>query len=93
MGDLTGAALMLSIPAYFLLQWQLGRRWTGGWRLLALAPLVVMVPVFIHAALAFAAQSNLWPLLLIFAAPLAFLYLLALAGVRGFARHTERRAD
>lgn len=86
MDELLGLAAMLAIPGYAVLQWQLARRWTGGWRVAALAPLVVMAPLAIHAALAFAAQSNLWPILLIFTSPLAFLYLLALVGARGFSR-------
>ena len=86
MDDLIGLAVMFAIPGYAVLQWQFARRWRGGWRVAALAPLIVMTPLAVHAALAFAAQSNLWPLLLIFASPFACLYLLALAGVRGFAR-------
>jgi hypothetical protein len=40
----------------------------------------------IHAAIAFAAQSNLWPLLVILTAPLACLYLIALFGARAIVR-------
>jgi hypothetical protein len=38
-----------------------------------------MVPVLAFAVLAFAAQSNLWPLLLLLTAPLACLYLVVLS--------------
>jgi hypothetical protein len=38
-----------------------------------------MAPILAYTMIAFAAQSNLWPLLLIFTAPLAFLYLGVLA--------------
>ena len=41
-----------------------------------------IAPLVVHAAFAFMAESNLWPLLLILAAPFACLYLLALAGAR-----------
>jgi hypothetical protein len=41
-----------------------------------------MVPVVLHALLAFLAGSNLWPIFLILAAPLAFLYLVGLAVMR-----------
>jgi hypothetical protein len=47
-----------------------------------LAPLLIMAPLVVHAAFAFMAQSNLWPVMVILAAPLACLYLLALAGAR-----------
>jgi hypothetical protein len=82
MGEFTAAALMLSIPAYFVLQWQLGRRWSGVWRLAALAPLIVMVPVLIQSILAYIAQSNLWPIVLILSSPFALAYLVGLLGLR-----------
>ncbi len=86
MEDLLGYAVMLSLPGYALLQWYAGRNWNGGWRIAALAPLAVMVPLVGHAAIAFLAQSNLWPLMVILAAPLACIYLLALVGARAMAR-------
>lgn len=42
--------------------------------------MVIMGALVIHATFAFMAESNLWPLLLILAAPVACLCLLALAG-------------
>jgi hypothetical protein len=50
-----------------------------------LAPLLIMAPLVVHAAFAFMAESNLWPLMVILAAPLACLYLLALVGARALA--------
>lgn len=86
MGDPIGLVIMLGVPGYVVLQWILARRWKGGWRIAALAPLVIMIPVLGHALLALAAQSNLWPIFVIFTAPVAFAYLVALivlwAGVR-----------
>jgi hypothetical protein len=82
MGEYTAAALMLSIPAYFVLQIFLGRRWSGVWRVAALLPLIVMGPVLIHAILAYLAQSNLWPILLILSSPFALAYLVALIALR-----------
>jgi hypothetical protein len=38
-----------------------------------------MVPIVVYTVLAFAAQSNLWPLLLLLSTPLAFLYLIFLS--------------
>jgi len=84
--DLLGLAVMMSLPGYAVLQWHAARNWHGGWRIAALAPLAIMAPLVVHAALAFLAQSNLWPLLVILTAPLACLYLIALSGVRALAR-------
>lgn len=81
-GLLLGLITGLGIPGYFVLQFLFGMRWSGGWRLAALVPLLVMVPATIHASLALAAGSNLWPILVIFTAPLGFLYLCILAATR-----------
>jgi hypothetical protein len=82
MDDLIGLAVMLSLPGYFVLQWYATSRWEGGWRIAAFVPMAIMGALVIHATFAFMAESNLWPLLLILAAPFACLYLLALAGAR-----------
>jgi len=63
------------VPGYFVLQAALTWRTSGGWRKASLLPAVLMIPILAYTVLAFAAQSNLWPLLLIFTAPLGFLYL------------------
>jgi hypothetical protein len=76
---LIGELVTLAGPAYFFLQAIMAVRYRGRWRVLSLVPLVLMVPLAIHAGLAFAAGSALWPVLLILAAPVAFLYLLGLA--------------
>jgi hypothetical protein len=86
----SGSLVLLLLPlgalAYFVLQpltvWLLDR----GWRVAALAPLIATVPLILHAALAFAAGANLWPLLLILFLPFATLYLLGLCGVRMLVR-------
>jgi uncharacterized membrane protein YcaP (DUF421 family) len=72
---------IVSILGYLVLQPLLAFRWSGRWRIAALVPLIVMVPLVVQAAFAAAADSNLWPLWLIFVTPLAFLYLLSLAGM------------
>jgi len=82
MDDLIGELLMLAAPLYFFLQVLMARRYRGRWLILSLVPLLVMVPLAIHAGLAFAAGSNLWPLLLILASPLACIYLVGLAVVK-----------
>jgi hypothetical protein len=74
--------IFLCVPGYFLLQVALARG-TSGWRRKAtLAPAVIMVPILAYTVLAFAAQSNLWPLLMLLTAPLALLYLVCLSLVR-----------
>ena len=47
-----------------------------------MAPLLIMVPATLHAVLALSAGSNLWPIVLIFAAPIGFVYLVAFFVVR-----------
>ena len=85
MDMLLGLFVMAAVPGYFVLQVYAARRWDGNWRWAALAPLIVMVPLLGYTVFALAAGSNLWPLLLILTAPVAFLYLAALAGIRNFA--------
>jgi len=70
-----GGLAMLAVPGYFVLQAWVVHRWSGGWRNAALVPLVAMVPAVLHALFALAAGSNLWPIAVILAAPLAFMYL------------------
>lgn len=79
---LIGELVMLAAPAYFFMQVLMAVRYRGRWLVLSLVPLLFMVPLALHAALAFAAGSGLWPLLLIFASPIAFAYLLGLAVVK-----------
>lgn len=70
--------IFLCIPAYLVLQIVLVFLTSGGWRKASLAPAVIMIPILAYTVLAFAAQSNLWPLLLLFAAPVACLHLVLL---------------
>ena len=83
--------IFLCVPGYFLLQAALTLRTSGRWRKASLVPAVIMAPIVAITGLAFAAQSNLWPLLLILTAPLAFLYLVAL-GVILLLRRLARAA-
>jgi hypothetical protein len=93
--DTSGGALLFfllvgGVLGYFVLQ-PLTVLWLDGrWRLAAAVPLVATVPLMLHAALAYAAGANLWPLLLIFCLPVATLYLLGVAGVHSIA--AERSA-
>lgn len=76
--------------AYPVLQalttWRMQRRW----RLLSVVPLVPMAFVLALTVLALIEDSNLWPILLIFTAPLALLYLALLWLALGLA-HAWRR--
>jgi hypothetical protein len=83
--------IFLCVPGYFLLQAVLTLCTSGGWRKATLVPAVIMVPVLAYTVLAFAAQSNLWPLLLLLSAPLACLYLVVL-GVILLLRRLARAA-
>jgi hypothetical protein len=74
--------IFLCVPGYFLLQVALARGTSGWRRKAALAPAVIMVPILAYTLLALAAQSNLWPLLMLLTAPLACLYLVCLSAVR-----------
>jgi hypothetical protein len=67
--------------AYPPLQLAALRKLRGIWRILAVLPLVPMGCVLVVTAVAFYQQSNLWPLLLIFMAPIALVYLFALMWV------------
>jgi hypothetical protein len=69
----------LAALAYVFLQLIMVVRYRGRWLALSLAPLGLMLPLAVHAGLAFAAGSGLWAVPLILAAPFGFLYLLGLA--------------
>jgi hypothetical protein len=73
-----GMLLMLAVPGYFVLQLVAMGTLKGGWRLAALVPVVPMVPLVGWALMALAAGSNLWPLMVILAAPFCFFYLVGL---------------
>ncbi len=68
--------IWLAVPLYVVLQAVALAR-PGDRTPAALLPLTVMVPLFAYAGVAFARESNLWPLPLLFASPVAVLYLAA----------------
>jgi hypothetical protein len=90
LGILLLALGLVSIVGYVVLQPLLPLRLSGGWRIAALLPLAVMVPLAIHAIVLVMAGSNLWPLGLISFAPLAFLYLLIVGGARMLVARARR---
>jgi len=81
-GTLLFILMYLSVPAYFVAQAYCAVRFSGGWRVAALAPLILMAPVLAFTVFAGAAGSNLWPLYLLFAAPFGTLYFIGLFAVR-----------
>jgi hypothetical protein len=66
-----------SIPGYFILQIYLLLRSRGRWRTAAGLPLLVTVPLTAYTLYALLAASNLWPLMMLFLMPFAFVYLVA----------------
>jgi hypothetical protein len=75
---LLGLVVMAGVPAYVVAQPMTIARWPGGWRVAALAPLLLTVPALYFSLYALSHGSNLWPLALIFAAALGSTYLAAL---------------
>jgi uncharacterized membrane protein len=71
--------LWLTVPAYLVLQVVALMRSSGGSQAAAALPLVVMVPVFALSAVALVQESNLWPVLMLFASPIALLYVAVVA--------------
>jgi hypothetical protein len=71
-------AMWLGVVAYLGIQLYTLLRWRGGWRIVASVPLLVMVPVVGLTIHAFIQQSNIWPIILLFAGPAALLFLLVL---------------
>lgn len=80
-----GSAVMLCAPAYFALQGWVAYAWSGRWRTAALLPLLVMAPAVLHALFALASGSNLWPIVILLLAPLAFGYLLVVCAAHAIA--------
>jgi hypothetical protein len=80
-------AAVWSVPAYFILQIVLLRRMRGGWRKAVAVPVLPMLAVLAYTVFAYLKGSNLFPLVLIFTAPFAFLYLLVILGVRRLDRN------
>ena len=89
LGGLIIAVGFYSAVAYVPLQIYSGLKWRGGWRIVAFVPLLLMVPVFVFTGIAFAQESNLWPIILIFSAPFGTAYLLILFLIRRVATHHQ----
>ncbi len=82
-----GLALMAGTPIYLALQLVVPLQVAGTtWRVAALLPLLLSVPVAGWCLYALSQDSNLWPLPFILFAPLGALYLVALLATRTFVR-------
>jgi hypothetical protein len=68
----------LAAFAYPVLQVRAFRRMRGYWLVLAAVPLLPMFYIIVVTALALGEGSNLWPILLIFTAPIGAAYLFVL---------------
>ncbi len=66
--------LWLGVVAYVVVQIVVLLRSSGRSRIAAALPLVVMVPIFVLTIVAEVQENNLWPLFLLFASPVALLY-------------------
>jgi hypothetical protein len=75
-GDWIAYVMMLSVPAYFVLQLWLGYAWTGIWRWVALFPLIFTLLALAWTISAASHGANLAPMPMLLAAPPALLYLL-----------------
>lgn len=91
MERLIAELITLAGPAYFFLQLLTAIRYRGRWRLAALAPLLVMLPLAAHAGLAYADGAPGWPMLLLLVSPAAVLYLLLVTVAKGAAGSLRRR--
>jgi hypothetical protein len=78
-GMALGLVLMCGVPLYFLVQPLMLWKLRGGWRAAAALPLVPMAGVLVYTVIAYNAGSNIFPLVLIFTAPIGLGYLLVLA--------------
>ena len=85
-----GLAVMAGVPVYFVLQPLLLFRVRDGWRRAVQAPLFPMAAVLAWTIYAGLKGSNLFPLVLIFTAPLADLYLLVILLLRHLTQPPHR---
>ncbi len=83
---LLGPLLAVGFPGYFVLQGLFAWRFSGGWWIAALLPLLVAVPALVHAGIALSMGSNIWPIFIVLTAPFLFLYLCALGIARFLVR-------
>ena len=82
MGQFVIEALFFSAFLYFFLQLIMIARYRGRWRVLALVPLLFMLPLGLHAGVLYVGGDALWPLGVVAPSAIACVYLLGLAVVK-----------
>jgi hypothetical protein len=75
-------AMWITVAGYLIAQVYTLIAWRHRWRVAAMVPLIVMVPVSVLTVQEYRQQSNLWPILMLFASPPALLYLILLIVTR-----------
>jgi hypothetical protein len=68
------AVAFCGILSYPALLYRSVKQTRGAWRLAALLPLIVVIPVLFVTIRGLQQGSNLWPIFLIFLAPVLFVY-------------------
>ena len=66
--------IWLAVPAYIILQFLVIWRSSGPSRWVAALPLLALIPIGVITVIGIAQSSNLWPLLLLLASPVALIY-------------------
>ena len=68
-------AMFWSFPVYIFMQIGALIKTRGYWRFAAFVPIIPMTIIFIVTVEGLARSSNLWPIILLFGSPAAFLYM------------------
>lgn len=77
-------ALMLGGPVlYLILQVRALWRWSGAWRVAALPPVALMGAAVVYTGRLMGEGSNLAPMLVLAAIPVALLWLVVMGAIRG----------
>jgi len=70
-------AMFWSFPIYIVMQVVAWKKTRGLWRFAAFLPLIPMLAVLVITIIGFSEGSNLWPIMLLFTSPAAFIYMCA----------------
>lgn len=80
--QLYAIAIIELFPLYLILQIWFGYAWAGRWRIAAFVPLIGLILLLVGGVVEYSKGSNLWPLLIIFFAPLGLIYFLIVGTAR-----------
>ena len=83
-------ALFLCFPAYVIAQIIAIVHLRHGWLWASLVPVIPMIIVVVLTVQALLHQSNLWPVLLLFASPPALVFILVIIVLFAFHRRFQR---